>query len=125
MYGHAGRGQEQERLEPASGDRAVVFPPPVRNTVMQKGGLSDLDRLPISGLERKPCCAQDPQLQVPCRDGVYLTSAPVLRCLMTTTAIAPAGAFSAAIVSVLWPGLAVVAIMIPSATQAHGALSLS
>ena len=42
---------------------------------------------------------------------VYLTSAPVFPLRITTTAIAPGGAFSAAIVSVRWPGLAIVAIM--------------
>ena len=42
---------------------------------------------------------------------VYLTSAPVFQLRITTTAIAPGGAFSAAIVSVRWPGLAIVAIM--------------
>ena len=55
----------------------------------------------------------------------YLNPAPPLRGRMTATAMNPAGAFSADIVSVRWPTEAVVAIAMPSAKQAQGAASLS
>ena len=52
-------------------------------------------------------------------------AAPDCLLRMTMTAMAPAGAFSGAICMVRCPTVATVAIATPSATQAHGALSLS
>jgi len=56
---------------------------------------------------------------------VYFTAAPVFLLRTTTTAIAPSGVFSGASRMVRAPKVATVASAIPSAKQAHGALSLS
>ena len=37
---------------------------------MKEGRFSDLDGLQIRELLGEPCCAQDQQRQVPCRDGM-------------------------------------------------------
>ena len=55
---------------------------------------------------------------------VYFTASPLCLRRMMMIAIAPTVAFSGAICSVRCPTLATVAIATPSATQAHGALSL-